>query len=85
MVINQLHPQEMNERKEGKYSREGHSEVEPLPQAPEGDEGLPGETAGGHFTVGLLVLPRWTPTHEATGEPVDTFATIFAHTWYTAA
>lgn len=72
-------------RKEGEYSREGDGEVEPLPQASEGDEGLSGEAAGGHLTVGLLVLPWRTLAHEATREPVDALAAVFAHTRYTPA
>lgn len=59
--------------------------MEPLPQASEGDEGLSWETAGGHLTVRLLVLPWWTLAHETTCQPVDTLAAILTHTWYTAA
>lgn len=36
------------------HKRDG--EVEPLPQAPKGNEGLSWETARGHLTVGLLIL-----------------------------
>lgn len=59
--------------------------MEPLPQASEGDEGLSGETAGGHLTVGLLVLPWWTFAHETTSKPVDALAAILTHTGNTAA
>lgn len=59
--------------------------MEPLPQASEGDEGLSGETAGGHLTVGLLVLPGWTLAHETPGKPIDALATILTHTGNTAA
>lgn len=59
--------------------------MEPLPEASEGDEGLSGETAGGHLAVRLLVLPRWTLAHKAAGEPVHTPATILTHTRDTAA
>lgn len=72
-------------RKEDGYSREGDGEVEPLPQASEGDEGLSGEAAGGHLTVGFLVLPWRTLAHEATCEPVDALAAVFAHAGYTPA
>lgn len=68
-----------------KYLHEGDSEVEPLPQASEGDEGLSREAAGGHLTVGLLKLPWWTLAHETARQPVDTFATILTHAGYTAA
>lgn len=63
---------------------EGDGEVEPLPQASEGDEGLSRKAAGGHLTVGLLILPGWTLAHETTCKPVDARTTILAHTWYTA-
>ena len=59
--------------------------MEPLPQASEGDEGLSWEAAGGHLTVGLLVLPWWTLAHETASEPVDTLAAILTHAWYTSA
>lgn len=68
-----------------KNSHEGDGEVESLPQASEGDEGLTGEAAGGHLTVGLLVLPRWTLAHEPTRRSVDTHASVSAHTWHAAA
>lgn len=58
--------------------------MEPLPQASEGDEGLSRKAAGGHLTVGLLILPGWTLAHETTCKPVDARTTILAHTWYTA-
>ncbi len=58
--------------------------MEPLPQASEGDEGLSGEAAGGHLTVRLLELPRWTLAHEAARQPVDTLAAVPTHTRYTA-
>lgn len=59
-------------------SREGDGEVEPLPQAPEGNEGLSGEAAGGHLAVGLLVLPVGTLAHETARQPVHAPAAIFA-------
>ena len=59
--------------------------MEPLPQASEGDEGLSGEAAGGHLTVGLLELPRRTLAHETTREPVDTLAAVLTHTGHTTA
>lgn len=68
-----------------KNSHEGHGEMEPLPQASEGDERLSGETARGHVAVGLLIFSWWTLTHESTSEPVHTLATIFTHTRYTPA
>lgn len=66
-------------------SHEGHGEMEPLPQASEGDEGLSGETACGHLAVGLLVLPHWALAHEPTGEAVHALAAVLAHAWYTPA
>lgn len=68
-----------------KYSHKGHSEVEPLPQASEGDKGLSGETARGHLAVGLLVLPWWTLTQESTSETIHADATVLAHSGYTPA
>lgn len=68
-----------------KNSQEGHSEVEPLPQASEGDEGLSGETARGHLTVGLLVLPRQTLAHESTSKAIHALAPILTHAGYTPA
>lgn len=59
--------------------------MEPLPQASESDEGLSGEAAGGHLTVGLLKLPRWTLAHETTSKSVDTLAPVLTHTGYTPA
>lgn len=64
--------------------REGDGEVEPLPQASEGDKRLPREAAGGHLTVGRLVL-LWTPAQETTRGPVDTFPTVLTHTRNTPA
>lgn len=55
--------------------------MEPLPQTPEGDEGLPGEAACGHLAVRLLVLAGHTMAHETAGEPVDAFAAVLAHAW----
>lgn len=60
-------------------SHEGDGEVEPLPQASEGDEGAPGETARGHLAVGLLVLPRRTLAHESAGEAIHALAAVLAH------
>lgn len=65
------------------YSHEGHREVESLPQASKSDEGLSRKTAGSHLTVGLLILSWWTLAHETTRKPVDTLATVLAHTGYT--
>lgn len=59
--------------------------MEPLPQASEGDEGLTGETACGHLTVGLLVLPRCTLAHEAARQAIHTLAAVLAHAGYTPA
>lgn len=39
-----------------KHLHKRDSEVEPLPKAPEGNEGLSWETACSHLTVGLLIL-----------------------------
>lgn len=61
------------------------SEVEPLPQASEGDEGLSWETARGHLTVGLLVLARWTLADKTTHQQVHTLPSILAYAWDTAA
>lgn len=66
-----------------KYSHEGDGEVEPLSQASEGDEGLPREAAGGHLTVGRLVLPLGTLAHETTCQSVHTLAAVFAHSRHT--
>lgn len=71
-------------RMERKHSHKGDGEVEPLPQASEGNEGLSREAACGHLAVGRLVLPLGTLAHEATRQPVHTLATIFAYTRYTA-
>lgn len=67
------------------YSHEGHGEMEPLPQASEGDEGLTGETARGHLTVGLLVLPRCTLAHESTRQTIHALAAVLTHAGYTPA
>lgn len=58
--------------------------MEPLPEAPEGNEGLSRETPRCHLTVWLLVLPRWAFAHKTASEPVYTPATIFAHAWHTS-
>lgn len=67
------------------YSHEGHGEVEPLPQASEGDKGLTRETTRGHLAVGLLILPWWTLTHESTSETIHAYATVLANARYTSA
>ena len=59
--------------------------MEPLPQASEGDEGLSREIAGGHLTVGFLILPRRTLAHETTSELVDTLATVLTNAGHTTA
>ena len=60
-------------------SREGHGEVEALPQAPEGDEGLRWEAPGGHLTVGPLERAGGAHAVEAADEQVHTGAPVLAH------
>ena len=66
-------------------SREGHGEVEALPQAPEGDEGLRREAPGGHLAVGPLELARGAHAVEAADEQVHAGAPVLAHAVGTAA
>lgn len=61
------------------YLREGESEVEALPEALEGQEGLRREVAGGHLAVGLLVAARRTLALEATDQQVHTRASVLTH------
>lgn len=81
--------QQINHREVLKYlrgdSHEGHGEVEPLPQASEGDEGLSGEAAGGHLAVRFLVLPWRTLAHKASSKPVDALTAVLADAGYAAA
>lgn len=65
------------------HKRDG--EVEPLPQAPEGDKGLSWETARGHLTVGLLVLAGWTLADEAAHQQVHTLPSVLTYAWDAAA
>ena len=60
-------------------SRQGHGEVEALPQSPEGDEGLRREAPGGHLAVGPLERTRGAHAVEAADEQVHTGAPVLAH------
>ena len=72
------HPNLQHGRGRG-HSREGHGEVEALPQAPEGDEGLRREAPGGHLAVGPLERARGAHAVEAADEQVHTGAPVLAH------
>lgn len=67
------------------HLREGDGEVEALPQASEGNEGLRWEAPGAHFTVGMLILAGRAHTVEASNEQVHAGAPIFAYSAGTAA
>lgn len=54
--------------------------MEALAQATEGDEGAGGEAARGHVAEGLLKVPRWAVTFEASHQQVDAGTAIFADT-----
>lgn len=58
--------------------------MEPLAQSSKGDKRLSRETAGGHLTVGGLVLLR-TLAGETAREPVHTLPTVLTHTRYALA
>ncbi len=61
------------------YLRKGEGEVESLPQASEGDEGLAREAACGHLTVGLLILAVRTLAQESSHQQVHTPASVLTH------
>lgn len=65
--------------------REREGEVKALAEALEGQEGVRGEVARGHLTVGLLIAARGTLALEATDQQVDTGAAILADPRSTAA
>lgn len=53
--------------------------MESLSETSEGDEGLSWEAAGGHLTVGLLVLPRGALAQEAPHQQVHTPGLVLTH------
>lgn len=65
--------------------REREREVKALAQALEGQEGVRGEVACGHLTVGLLVAARWTLALKPADKQVDAGAAVLAHSWNTTA
>lgn len=65
--------------------REREREVKALAEALEGQEGVRGEVARGHLTVGLLVAARWTLALKPANEQVDAGAAVLADTRSTAA
>lgn len=67
------------------YLRKGEGEVESLPQASEGDEGLAGEAACGHLAIGLLVLSVRTLAQETSHQQVHTPASVLTNTRNTPA
>lgn len=70
-------------RRGGLREREG--EVKALAEALEGQEGVRGEVACGHLTVGLVVAARWTLALEAANKQVDAGAAVLADSWSTTA
>ena len=66
-------------------SPEGDGEVEPLAEAPEGDEGLAWEAARGHLAVGLLVLPRRAVAHDPAHQSVGALPAVLTHARHAAA
>lgn len=65
--------------RQGPHLREGDGEVETLPEASEGDEGLGREAPGGHLTVGPLKLAGRAQAMEAADEQVHAGAPVLAH------
>lgn len=59
--------------------------MEALAEAPEGDEGLGGESTGRHLAEGLVVGPGGALTAEAAHQQVDTGAPVLAYAGDTAA
>lgn len=59
--------------------------METLAQTLEGQEGVWGEVASGHLTVGLLVAARRTLALEAADQQVDAGAAVPADSWSAAA
>ncbi len=67
------------------YLRKGEGEVESLPQASEGDEGLAREAACSHLAVGILILIVRTLAQESSHQQVHTPASVLTHTRNTPA
>lgn len=65
--------------------REREGEVKALAEALEGQEGVRGEVACGHLTVGFLVAARRTITLKPADKQVDTGAPVLADSRSTAA
>lgn len=65
--------------------REREREVKALAEALEGQEGVRGEVACGHLTVGLLVAAQRTLALKPADEQVDAGAAVLADSWSTAA
>lgn len=66
-------------RQQGPHLREGDGEVEALPEAAEGDEGLGREAPGGHLAVRPLELAGRAHAVEAANEQVHAGAPVLAH------
>lgn len=63
----------------GEYSRQREREVEALPEALEGDEGLRREVPGAHEAEGLLEASGRTLAPEAAHQQVETRPAVLTH------